>query len=81
MVELSGCSELLWVGYEHADLQDQLLGMLRLLCAIREVEAGEELGDGGSRSKAKLSMVVEREEGFRKGEADTGHGNEEQQAG
>lgn len=38
------------VGHDHADLQDQLLGMLGLLGAVGEgMEAGEGLGGGGSR--------------------------------
>lgn len=66
--------------------------MLGLLCAIREgMEAGEGLGNGGSRvekgSRNKVkkdirSMVVEREKGYRKeGGVVTGHGNVEQWAG
>lgn len=38
------------VGHDHADLQDQLPGMLGLLRIVREgMEAGKGLGDDGSR--------------------------------
>jgi len=61
VAELGGCRGLTMVRHDHADLQDQLLGMLGLLGAVREgMEAGEELGDDASRETGREAEIRQK---------------------
>lgn len=43
------------------DFQDRLLGLLGILCAVREgMEAGEEPGDGGSREWRREAKIRQK---------------------